>query len=71
MRLSLAVRDWLLGEAREIGDPNIILEGVSLMLINHRQRVPASAGRKSPSRQLQTEVRPAAAADSGFIGFCP
>jgi adenylate cyclase len=32
MRLSLAVRDWLLGEAREIGDPNIILEGVSLML---------------------------------------
>jgi len=32
MRLSLAIRDWLLGEAREIGDPNIILEGVSLML---------------------------------------
>jgi adenylate cyclase len=32
LRLSLAVRDWILGEAREIGDPNIILEGVSLML---------------------------------------
>ncbi len=32
LRLSLAVRDWILGEAREIGDPNIILEGVSLKL---------------------------------------
>jgi adenylate cyclase len=32
LRLSLVVRDWILGEAREIGDPNIILEGVSLML---------------------------------------
>src|SRR6187397_1877089 len=32
LRLSLAIRDWILGEAREIGDPNIILEGVSLML---------------------------------------
>jgi len=32
LRLSLAVRDWILGEAREISDPNIILEGVSLML---------------------------------------
>jgi adenylate cyclase len=32
LRQSLAVRDWLLGEAREVGDPNIILEVVSLML---------------------------------------
>ncbi len=32
LRLALAVRDWILGEAREIGDPNIILEGVSLKL---------------------------------------
>jgi adenylate cyclase len=32
LRLSLTVRDWILGEAREIGDPNVILEGVSLML---------------------------------------
>jgi adenylate cyclase len=32
LRQSLAVRDWLLGEAREIGDHNIILEVVSLML---------------------------------------
>jgi adenylate cyclase len=32
LRASLAIRDWILGEAREIGDPNIILEGVSLML---------------------------------------
>jgi adenylate cyclase len=32
LRLSLAVRDWILGEAREIGDPNIILADVSLML---------------------------------------
>jgi adenylate cyclase len=29
---SLAIRDWILGEAREIGDPNIILEGISLMM---------------------------------------
>src|SRR6476469_7333137 len=32
LRLSLAIRDWILGEAREIGDPNIILESVSLKL---------------------------------------
>ena len=32
LRASLAIRDWILGEAREIGDPNIILEGVSLMM---------------------------------------
>src|SRR4029453_1974886 len=32
LRLSLAVRDWILGEAREIGDLIIILEGASLML---------------------------------------
>jgi adenylate cyclase len=32
LRASLAIRDWILGEAREIGDPNIILEGDSLML---------------------------------------
>jgi adenylate cyclase len=32
LRQSLAVRDWLLGEAREVADPNIILEVVSLML---------------------------------------
>jgi adenylate cyclase len=32
LRQSLAVRDWLLGEAREIADPNIILEVISLML---------------------------------------
>jgi hypothetical protein len=25
LRASLAIRDWILGEAREIGDPNIIL----------------------------------------------
>jgi adenylate cyclase len=31
LRASLAIRDWILGEAREIGDPNVILEGVSLM----------------------------------------
>ena len=32
LRQALAVRDWLLGEARAVGDPNIILEVVSLML---------------------------------------
>src|SRR6478735_1442538 len=32
LRALLAIRDWILGEAREIGDPNIILEGVSLMM---------------------------------------
>jgi len=32
LRASLAIRDWILGEAREIGDPNVILEGVSLMM---------------------------------------
>ena len=30
LRQALAVRDWLLGEAREIRDPNIILEGLCL-----------------------------------------
>jgi adenylate cyclase len=32
LRASLAIRDWILGEAREIGDPNVVLEGVSLMM---------------------------------------
>ncbi|MGC2409902.1 MAG: adenylate/guanylate cyclase domain-containing protein, partial [Methyloceanibacter sp.] len=32
LRQALAVRDWLLGEAREIGDPNIIIEGLCLKL---------------------------------------
>lgn len=32
LRQALAVRDWLLGEAREIRDPNVILEGLSLKL---------------------------------------
>jgi adenylate cyclase len=32
LRQSLAVRDWLLGEAREISDPNVIIEGLCLRL---------------------------------------
>ena len=32
LRQALAVRDWLLGEAREIRDPNVILEGLCLKL---------------------------------------
>jgi len=32
LRQALAVRDWLLGEAREISDPNIIIEGLCLKL---------------------------------------
>lgn len=32
LRQSLAVRDWLLGEAHEISDPNVILEGLCLKL---------------------------------------
>ena len=47
--------------------PNRKVNQTMPIVINHRQRVPASAGRKSPSRQLQIEVRPAAAADS-FAG---
>ncbi len=32
LRLTLAVRDWLVGEARDIVDPNVIIEGLSLKL---------------------------------------
>ena len=32
LRQALAVRDWLVGEAREITDPNVILEGLCLKL---------------------------------------
>lgn len=32
LRQALIVRDWLLGEAREIRDPNVILEGLCLKL---------------------------------------
>jgi adenylate cyclase len=32
LRQALAVRDWLLGEAREISDPNVIIEGLCLKL---------------------------------------
>ena len=32
LRLTLAVRDWLVGEARDIADPNVIIEGLSLKL---------------------------------------
>jgi adenylate cyclase len=32
LRQAIAVRDWLLGEARTIRDPNIILEGLALRL---------------------------------------
>ena len=32
LRLTLAVRDWLVGEARDVSDPNVILEGLSLRL---------------------------------------
>ena len=32
LRQTLAVRDWLLGEAREISDPNVIIEGLCLKL---------------------------------------
>ena len=32
LRLALAVRDWLVGEARDVSDPNVILEGLSLRL---------------------------------------
>jgi len=31
-RRAVAIRDWLLGEAREITDPNVILEGLCLRL---------------------------------------
>ena len=32
LRLTLAVRDWLVGEARDISDPNVIIEGLCLKL---------------------------------------
>ena len=32
LRQAIAVRDWLLGEARTIRDPNVILEGLALKL---------------------------------------
>jgi adenylate cyclase len=32
LRQALAVRDWLLGEARQISDPNVIIEGLCLKL---------------------------------------
>ncbi len=32
LRLTLAVRDWLVGEARDIADPNVIIEGLALKL---------------------------------------
>jgi adenylate cyclase len=32
LRQALAVRDWLVGEAREISDPNVIIEGLCLKL---------------------------------------
>ncbi len=32
LRQTLAVRDWLLGEARMIRDPNVIPEGLALRL---------------------------------------
>ena len=32
LRLTLAVRDWLVGEARDVADPNVIIEGLSLKL---------------------------------------
>ncbi len=32
LRQALSVRDWLLGDAREIGDPNVIIEGLCLKL---------------------------------------
>jgi adenylate cyclase len=32
LRLTLAVRDWLVGEAHEISDPNVIIEGLCLKL---------------------------------------
>ncbi|MGZ5918100.1 MAG: adenylate/guanylate cyclase domain-containing protein, partial [Methyloceanibacter sp.] len=32
LRLTLAVRDWLVGEAHEISDPNVIIESLSLRL---------------------------------------
>jgi len=32
LRLALAVRDWLVGEAHEISDPNVIIESLSLKL---------------------------------------
>jgi adenylate cyclase len=32
LRLTLALRDWLVGEARDIGDPNVIIEGLCLRL---------------------------------------
>jgi adenylate cyclase len=34
LRQVLALRDWLLGEAHEIRDPNVILEGLCLKLID-------------------------------------
>lgn len=41
-RKAVAIRDWLLGEAREISDPNIILEGLCLKL--RRAGVPVDRG---------------------------
>jgi adenylate cyclase len=32
LRFALALRDWLLGEAHDIGDPNVIIEGLCLRL---------------------------------------
>ena len=32
-RRAVAISDWLLGEARSIRDPNIILEGLCMWLV--------------------------------------
>ena len=32
LRLTLAVRDWLVGEAHDISDPNVIIESLCLRL---------------------------------------
>jgi adenylate cyclase len=32
LHLSLVLRDWMVGEARDIGDPNVIIEGLCLKL---------------------------------------
>jgi len=32
LRLTLAVRDWLVGEAHDISDPNVIIESLCLKL---------------------------------------
>ena len=45
LRLTLAVRDWLVGEAHDISDPNVIIES-SLPEAQRRRRADRPGGQR-------------------------